>query len=58
MTTGICRHCLAPVPLGADGKVARHKEQIVSASGWADGYDGCRGSGWTPKPTPNEGEQR
>lgn len=52
MTTGICRHCLAPVLLEDNGKVARHKVQIVAVGGWVDGYEGCKGSGWTPKPQP------
>lgn len=56
MTTGICRHCLAPVPLDRNGKVAAHKEQIVSARGFADGYNACKGRGWTPKPEIEEKE--
>lgn len=36
--TGICRVCLAPVPLDARGVVDRHREQIVAAQGWVDGY--------------------
>ena len=53
--TGICRHCHAPVPLRADGKVATHKEQIVAPGGWVDGYDHCKGAGWTPKPEAADG---
>lgn len=49
-STGVCRHCLAPVPLDGNGKVAAHKVQIVSARGWADGYESCKGKGWSPKP--------
>ncbi len=54
MTTGFCRLCLAPVPLDRNGKVAAHKEQIVSAHGWAAGYTPCRAKGTNPIPNPEQ----
>jgi hypothetical protein len=46
--TGLCPACLAPIPV-EHNRITAHREQIVTAYGWGDGYTACAGSGRTPR---------